>query len=212
MGMTAKPSPIRVLIVDDHPMLREGVAAVVGTQHDIEIVGEAENGQHAIEQFRQLRPDVTLLDLQMPVMGGIDALAAIRTEFPGAQIVVLTTYSGDAQAVRALKAGAVGYLLKSALRTELLETIRAAHAGRRHLAREVASEIALHAVDDTLSERELSVLKLVAAGKANRQIAAELGITEDTVKAHLKNIFSKLTVRDRTEAVMQAAKRGIIQI
>lgn len=210
--MTAEPRPIRVLIVDDHPMLREGVAAVVGTQQDIEIVGEAENGQRAIEQFRRLRPDVTLLDLQMPVMGGIDALAAIRVEFPEARVVVLTTYSGDAQAVRALKTGAMGYLLKSALRTELLETIRAAHAGRRHLAREVASEIALHAVDDALSERELSVLKLVAAGQANKQIAAELTITEDTVKAHLKNIFSKLAVRDRTEAVTQAAKRGIIEI
>lgn len=210
--MTAEPRPIRVLIVDDHPMLREGVAAVVGTRQDIEIVGEAENGQRAIEQFRRLRPDVTLLDLQMPVMGGIDALAVIRAEFPEARVVVLTTYSGDAQAVRALKTGAMGYLLKSALRTELLETIRAAHAGRRHLAREVASEIALHAVDDALSERELSVLKLVAAGHANKQIAAELAITEDTVKAHLKNIFSKLAVRDRTEAVTQAAKRGIIEI
>lgn len=210
--MTAEPRPIRVLIVDDHPMLREGVAAVVGTQQDIEIVGEAENGQRAIEQFRRLRPDVTLLDLQMPVMGGLEALAAIRAEFPEARVVVLTTYSGDAQAVRALKTGAMGYLLKSALRTELLETIRAAHAGRRHLAQEVASEIALHAVDDTLSERELSVLKLVAAGQANKQIAAELAITEDTVKAHLKNIFSKLAVRDRTEAVTQAAKRGIIEI
>jgi DNA-binding NarL/FixJ family response regulator len=193
-------------------MLREGVAAVVGTQQDIEIVGEAENGQRAIEQFRRLRPDVTLLDLQMPVMGGLEALAAIRAEFPEARVVVLTTYSGDAQAVRALKTGAMGYLLKSALRTELLETIRAAHAGRRHLAQEVASEIALHAVDDTLSERELSVLKLVAAGHANKQIAAELAITEDTVKAHLKNIFSKLAVKDRTEAVTQAAKRGIIEI
>lgn len=212
MGMTAEPRPIRVLIVDDHPMLREGVAAVVGTQQDIEIVGEAENGQRAIEQFRRLRPDVTLLDLQMPVMGGLEALAAIRAEFPEARVVVLTTYSGDAQAVRALKTGAMGYLLKSALRTELLETIRAAHAGRRHLAQEVASEIALHAVDDTLSERELSVLKLVAAGQANKQIAAELAITEDTVKAHLKNIFSKLAVKDRTEAVTQAAKRGIIEI
>lgn len=210
--MTTGPRPIRVLIVDDHPMLREGVAAVVGTQHDIEIVGEAENGQQAIEQFRRLRPDVTLMDLQMPVMGGIDALATIRAEFPEARVVVLTTYSGDAQAVRALKTGAVGYLLKSALRTELLETIRAAHAGRRHLAREVASEIALHAVDDALSERELSVLKLVAAGQANKQIAVELAITEDTVKAHLKNIFAKLAVRDRTEAVTQAAKRGIIEI
>lgn len=210
--MTTEPRPIRVLIVDDHPMLREGVAAVVGTRQDIEIVGEAENGQRAIEQFRRLRPDVTLLDLQMPVMGGIDALAVIRAEFPEARVVVLTTYSGDAQAVRALKTGAMGYLLKSALRTELLETIRAAHAGRRHLAREVASEIALHAVDDALSERELSVLKLVAAGHANKQIAAELAITEDTVKAHLKNIFSKLAVRDRTEAVTQAAKRGIIEI
>jgi len=208
--MTARP--IRVLTVDDHPMLREGVAAVIQLQSDMELVGEAENGETAIEVFRKLVPDVTLMDLQMPNGNGVDAIAAIRAEFPQARIIVLTTYSGDVQAVRALRAGAMGYLLKSTLRKELLDTIRAVHGGKRHIPPEIANEIALHSADDALSEREIGVLRLVADGKANKQIAAQLSVSEATVKAHLKSIFLKLRVDDRTEAVTSAAKRGIIAI
>ncbi|HWW27720.1 MAG TPA: response regulator transcription factor [Caulobacter sp.] len=212
--MTAAPtSPqIRVLVVDDHPMLREGVAAVLALQPDMLLVGEAENGAEAVAQHRELRPDVTLMDLQMPGMSGLEAIEAIRAEVPAARIVVLTTYAGDVQALRALKAGATGYLLKSTLRRELLDTIRNVHAGRRQLQPEVAHEIAIHAIDEALSEREIHVLRLVAAGRANKQIAWDLSLSEDTVKAHLKSIFAKLDVADRTHAVTVAARRGVIEI
>ncbi len=175
-------------------------------------MGEAENGARAIELFRELDPDVTLMDLQMPVVDGLGAIKAIRKEFPDARIIVLTTYKGDAQALLALKAGASGYLLKSVLRKELLEAIRAVHAGRRYLPPEVAQEIALHAVYEPLSEREIEVLRHVGIGQANKDIAKALGVTEETVKAHLKNVFTKLNVKDRTKAVTLAAKRGIINL
>jgi len=203
---------IRVLLVDDHPLLRDGVAAIVGNQSDMEVVGEARDGGEAVERFRELRPDVTLMDLQMPGMNGVDAIAAIRSEHPEARIIVLTTYAGDAQAVRALKAGAVGYLLKSTLRTELIDAIHNVHRGQRHVHREIADEIALHVVDESLTAREITILQLVSIGKANKQVAAELGLSEETVKGHLKNIFAKLDVADRTHAVTVAARRGIIEL
>ena len=203
---------IRVLVVDDHPVLRDGVAAILENQTDMTMVGEARDGSEAIERFRVLRPDVTLMDLQMPGMNGVDAIAAIRSEHPGARIIVLTTYAGDVQAVRALKAGAVGYLLKSSLRTELIDAIHNVHRGQRHVHRDVADEIALHVVDESLTEREVAVLRLVSIGKANKQIGSELGLSEETVKGHLKSIFAKLDVADRTHAVTVAARRGIIEL
>jgi len=203
---------IRILVVDDHPILREGVAAILEDRDDMELVGEARDGAEAIEKFRALQPDVTLMDLQMPGMGGVEAIKAIRAEQPSACIVVLTTYDGDVQAVRALKAGAMGYLLKSSLRTEMLDAIHSVSQGRRYLHRNIADEIALHILDDGLSEREVAVLQLVAIGKANKQIAFELGISEETVKGYLKAIFTKLNVADRTHAVTIAARRGIIQL
>nr|WP_310081600.1 response regulator transcription factor [Caulobacter sp. BE254] len=206
------PNPIRVLVVDDHPILREGVAAILEDRADMVLVGEARDGVEAIVRFRELLPDVTLMDLQMPGMGGVEAIKAIRAEHASARIVVLTTYDGDAQAVRALKAGATGYLLKSSLRTEMLDAIHAVHQGRRYLHRNIADEIAMHIVDDALSDREVAVLQLVAVGKANKQIAWELGISEETVKGHLKAIFTKLDVSDRTHAVTVAARRGIIEL
>lgn len=208
----SSPRPIRILVVDDHPILREGVALILEDRSDMVVVGEARDGVEAIVRFRELQPDVTLMDLQMPGMGGLEAIKAIRTEHPNARIVVLTTYDGDVQAVRALKAGAVGYLLKSSLRTEMLDAIREVHGGRRYLHRQIADEIALHIVDDALSEREVAVLQLVAVGKANKQIAWALGVSEETVKAHLKAIFAKLDVADRTHAVTVAARRGIIDL
>ena len=203
---------IRILIVDDHPVLREGLAAILENQKNMTLVGEARDGADAIEQYRLLRPDVTLMDLQMPGMNGVDAIVAIRADHPEARILVLTTYAGDVQAVRALKAGATGYLLKSSLRTELLDAIANVHRGRRHLHREIAEEIALHVVDDPLSDREVAVLQEVAVGRANKQIGHALGLSEETVKAHLKNIFAKLEVADRTHAVTIAAQRGIIDL
>ena len=203
---------IRILTVDDHPILRDGLAAIIGGQADMAVVGEAANGAEALEQFRNLRPDVTLMDLQMPRMNGVDAILAIRKEFVQARIIVLTTYVGDAQAMRALKAGAVGYLLKSTLRTDLLGTIRAIHAGRRHIPPEIAQEIAFHAADDALSDREIGVLTYAGQGKANKEIAWLLNISEDTVKAHMRNIFAKLDATDRTEAVTLAMRRGIIEL
>jgi DNA-binding NarL/FixJ family response regulator len=202
----------RILVVDDHPLLRAGVAAMIDIEPDMELVGEAEDGAQAIEQFRILRPDVTLMDLQLPSINGVDAIKAILGEFPAARIIVLTTYSGDAQALRAIKAGAAGYLLKSTLRMELLSTIRAIHAGRRHVAPEIATEIVMRSAEEALTEREIEVLRLVARGYANKQIAKQLSTTEETVKTHMKNIFAKLNVADRTLAVTHAAKRGIIEI
>jgi DNA-binding NarL/FixJ family response regulator len=203
---------IRVLTVDDHPMLREGIAAVVRPRTDMTLVGEAEDGAQAIEAYRELRPDVTLMDLQMPNLNGVDAIIRIRAEFPNARIIVLTTYVGDVLALRAIRAGAVGYLLKGTLRKELLDAIRAVHAGRRHIPADIAQEIALHAGEDSLSEREIGVLKLVSQGHANKEIARLLSISEDTVKGHMKSIFAKLDVNDRTQAVTLAAKRGIIDL
>jgi DNA-binding NarL/FixJ family response regulator len=204
--------PIRILTVDDHPVLREGIAAVLAAEKDIAIVAEAGNGRDAIEQFRKHRPDVTLMDLQMPLMSGTEAIEAIRAEFPDARIIVLTTYSGDAQAVRALKAGASGYLLKSMVRKELVETIRSVHGGKKRIIPEVAIEIAEHHADDALSAREVEVLREVAAGNANKNVADHLGISEETVKVHMRSILSKLAANDRTHAVTIAVKRGIIDI
>ena len=210
--MPPDPSPIRILLADDHPFLRDGVSGLVGDQPDMELVGEASNGYEAIAQFRKHRPDITLLDLQMPEMNGMDVMLAIRREFPSARIIVLTTYTGDAQILRALKAGAQAYLLKSVLRRELLDTIRAVHAGQRRIPREVAAQLAEHAADDALTSREIEVLRLIAAGKANKLVASDLSITEETVKAHVKSILSKLGANDRTHAVTIALKRGIIEI
>ncbi|NIJ64222.1 DNA-binding NarL/FixJ family response regulator [Sphingomonas leidyi] len=203
---------IRVMTVDDHPALREGIAAIVELQNDMVMVGEASNGAEAVAAFNNLRPDVTLMDLQMPGMGGIEAMAAIRKESRNARIIVLTTYDGDAQAAQAIKAGASGYLLKNTLRKQLLDTIRAVHAGQRYIPPEIAQEIAFHAADDPLSTREIDILKLVADGNANKAIAWQLSVAEDTVKAHLKSIFTKLDVNDRTRAVTTALRRGIITL
>ena len=201
---------IRVLTVDDHPLLREGVAAVMEAEGDIELVGEASSGPEAIDLFRRHRPDVTLMDLQMPGMSGIDAMLAIRSEFPNARFIVLTTYQGDVQALRALKAGAAGYLLKNMLRKELLETIRVVHAGRRRIPPEIAAELADHVTDDALSEREIAVLQRVATGNSNKIIASQLNVSEATVKGHMKSILSKLNANDRTHAVTIATKRGFL--
>lgn len=193
-------------------MLREGIAAVLGTEPDMVLVAEASNGREAIEQYRAHRPDVTLMDLQMPVMNGTEAILAIRKEFPDARIIVLTTYAGDVQAVRAIKAGASGYILKNMVRKELVETIRTVHAGKKRIPPEIAVEMAEHHSDDALTEREIEVLREVAAGNANKLVAAHLRISEETVKAHMKSILSKLGANDRTHAVTIALKRGIIDI
>jgi DNA-binding NarL/FixJ family response regulator len=200
------------LSVDDHPLLRGGIAALIGNQTDMEVVAEACNGREALEQFRKHRPDITLMDLQMPEMSGIDAISAIRGEFPEARIIILTTHAGDVQVSRALKAGARAYLLKGSLRNELLETIRAVHAGQKRVSSEVAAEIAEHSTDDTLTTREVDVLRLVAKGNANKEIAAQLSLTEETVKSHIRNILSKLHANDRTHAVAIGVRRGIIDL
>jgi DNA-binding NarL/FixJ family response regulator len=205
-------SIIKILIVDDHPLIREGVSAVLSGQTDMRLVGEATTGREAIESFRRHLPDVTLMDLRMPDMNGIDAISAIRSEFPAARIVVLTTYAGDVQALGALKAGASGYLLKNMLRKDLLETIRAVHAGKRRIPPEIATDIAEHATEDSLTAREIEVLRGVAAGKSNKLIAAQLDISESTVKAHMKSILPKLDASDRTHAVIIALKRGIFDV
>jgi DNA-binding NarL/FixJ family response regulator len=212
MSVLRQSETIRVLTVDDHQLLREGIAAVIESQEDMTLVAQASNGREAVESFRRLRPDVTLMDLRMPDMSGIEAITAIRSEFRDARIVVLTTYAGDAQAAAALKAGAVGYLLKSLVRKELLETIRAVHAGKRRVPPEIATEIAEHVADDALTAREVEVLRRVAAGKSNKLIAAELDISEGTVKTHMKSILPKLDASDRTHAVMIALKRGILDL
>jgi DNA-binding NarL/FixJ family response regulator len=212
-NMTAtNPSLIRILLADDHPLLRDGVAGLVADQPDMALVGEASNGREAIDQIRKQHPDVTLLDLQMPEMNGIDALLAIRCEFPEARIVVLTTYTGDTQIRRALKAGARAYLLKSVLRRELLDTIRAVHKGQKRIPPEVATRLAEHVADDSLTSREIEVLRLIAAGKANKLVASDLSIAEETVKGHVKSILSKLGASDRTHAVTIALRRGIIEL
>lgn len=210
--MSPDRGPIRVLSVDDHPLFREGVAALLAGQSDLTLIAEASNGREAVEQFRRHRPDVTLMDLQMPEMNGVDAMVAICEEFPSARIIVLTTYVGDALVLRALKAGARAYLLKSLLRKELLETIRLVHAGQKRIVPVVAAELAEHATDEALSPRELDVLRLIAGGNANKAIASQLSITEETVKGHVKNILAKLAANDRTHAVTIGLKRGIIDL
>ena len=210
--MSDAAAQIRILAVDDHALVRNGIAVLVGTQPDMTLVGEASNGREAIQQFRTHRPDITLMDLQMPEMNGFDAMVAIRGEFPDAKIVVLTTYKGDVQILRAMKAGAKGYLLKTTFHKELVETIRAVHAGKRALSPEASYEIAEHATDDALTPAEIAVLRLIAAGNANKQIADQLSITEETVKSRVKSILSKLGANDRTEAAMIGVKRGIIEL
>jgi DNA-binding NarL/FixJ family response regulator len=202
---------IRILVVDDHPLFRSGIAALLATQADLDLVGQASNGREAVEQFRAHRPDITLMDLQMPEMNGLDAMIAIRGEFPEAKVIVLTTYAGDVQVLRAMKSGARAYLLKNLLDKELLDTIRAVHAGKKSLSPEASYELAEHATDDALTPGEIDVLRLIAEGNANKQIAAQLSITEETVKGRVKNILSKLGANDRTHAAMIGAKRGIIQ-
>jgi DNA-binding NarL/FixJ family response regulator len=209
--MSTDLAPIRVLCVDDHPIVRQGIAGLIAVQPDMALVAEAVDGREAILQFRAHRPDVTLMDLQMPEMGGLDAISAIRGEFPDARIVVLTTYAGDVQALRALKAGARGYLLKNSMHKELLDTIRAVHAGRKTLSPDVSFELAEHATDDALTPAEIRVLRLIAQGNANKEIARELSLSEETVKGQVRNILSKLDAKDRTHAAMIGFKRGIIE-
>jgi len=209
--MSSDPSPIRILSVDDHPLIRQGVASLVAIQADMNLIAEAANGREAIQQFHRHRPDITLMDLQMPEMNGLDAIIAIRGEFPEARIIVLTTYAGDVQALRALKAGARAYLLKGSLHKELLTTIRAVHAGKKSLSPEVSFQLAEHATDDALTSAEVRVLRLIAAGNANKEIAAQLSTSEDTVKGQVRNILSKLDAKDRTHAAMIGLKRGIIE-
>jgi DNA-binding NarL/FixJ family response regulator len=201
---------IRVLAVDDHPLLREGIAALLADETDIALVGEAADGLEAVEQFRRLRPDVTLMDLQMPNLNGVEATITIRAEFPDARIVVLTTYTGDVQVPLALKAGASGYLLKNGIRTELLSTIRAVHAGRKVLSPEITFAVASHAAGEALLPSETRVLRLIADGLSNKEIAARLSITEEAVKGQVKNILSKLDARDRTHAAVIGLRNGII--
>jgi DNA-binding NarL/FixJ family response regulator len=202
---------IRVLAADDHAIVRDGITRLVKTQSDMQLVAEAADGREAVDQFRTHRPDVTLMDLQMPGMGGIDAIHAIRSEFPEARILVLTTYAGDVQVRQALQAGAYGYLLKGSLRKELLDTIRDVHGGRKRLSPEIATEIAEHAIDSPLTPREISVLKLIAEGLANKEIAAQLHVSEEGVKGSVKSILLKLGANDRTHAAIIGVKRGIIE-
>jgi DNA-binding NarL/FixJ family response regulator len=209
--MSADPAPIRILAVDDHPLVRQGISGLVAVQSDMTLVAEASTGRDAIQQFRTHRPDITLMDLQMPEMSGVDAIIAVRNEFPEARFIVLTTYVGDVQILGALKAGARAYLLKNLLHKELLDTIRAVHAGKRTLSPEASFQLAEHATDDALTPGEISVLRLIAAGNANKQIADQLSITEETVKGRVKNILSKLGANDRTHAAMIGMKRGIIE-
>ena len=210
--MSSVPEGIRILTVDDHPLLREGIAALVNAESDMKLVAEASNGEEAIKQFRLHRPDVTLMDLQMPALNGIEAVTRIRAEFPDARIIVLTTYTGDVQALRALKAGARAFILKGHVHRELLEAIRAVHAGKKRIPPEVAAELADHAAENELSSREIEVLRLIASGNTNKLIADQLSIREETVKSHVTNILSKLGANDRTHAVTIGLRRGIIDL
>lgn len=210
--MDSASNPIRILAVDDHPIFRRGIAGLLADQPGLTLVAEGSNGREAIQQYRTHRPDITLIDLQMPEMNGLDAIIAIRGEFPEARMIVLTTYAGDTQVLRALKAGAQAYLLKNLLHKDLLDTIRAVYAGRKALSPEASFEIAEHAMDDPLSKGEVDVLRLIAAGNANKQIADRLSITEETVKGRVKNILSKLSANDRTHAATIGLKRGIIEL
>jgi len=209
--MSTEPSPIRILAVDDHALLREGIAGLVAGQSDMSLAAQASNGREAIHQFRTHRPDITLMDLQMPEMNGLDAMIAIRGEFPEARIIVLTTYTGDVQVLRALKAGARAYLLKNLLHKELLETIRVVHAGKKTVSPEVSFQLAEHATDDALTPAEVRVLSLIAEGNANKEIAAQLSVSEETIKGQVRNILSKLGANDRTHAAMIGLRRGIIE-
>jgi DNA-binding NarL/FixJ family response regulator len=210
--MNAETKTIRILTADDHALLRRGIAALVDLEPDMELVAEASTGREAIEQFRRHQPDITLMDLQMPDISGIEAIIAIRDEFPDARIIVLTTYTGDVQVARALKAGARGYLLKGNVHTDLLETIRAVHAGHKRVTPKVAAELAMHTAEDRLTVRELEVLSLIAKGNANKEIAAQLAVAEDTVKKHVTSILEKLGANDRTHAVTIGLERGIIEL
>lgn len=210
--MAGVPSMIRILAVDDHPLLRKGIAALVNTEPDMKLVAEAANGEEAVESFRLYRPDVTLMDLQLPGVNGIEAIDRILGEFPDARIIVLTTYTGDAQVLRALRAGARAYILKGHVHRELLETIRTVHAGRKRIPPDIAVELAEHTTEDELSSREIEVLRLIAAGNSNKQIADQLYIEESTVKSHVTNILSKLSANDRAHAVTIGLKRGIIAL
>jgi DNA-binding NarL/FixJ family response regulator len=210
--MSTNPNLIRILTVDDHPLLREGIAALVKAETDMEIIAEASDGEEAVKQFRRHRPDVTLMDIQMPNLNGIEAISRIRNEFPGAKIIVLSTYSGDVQVLQAIKAGARGYIVKGQVHRELLNAIRSVHAGHKRIPPEIAAELAEHAADDSLSSREIDVLRLIAAGNANKQIADKLSIEETTVKSHISSILSKLNANDRTHAVTIGLQRGIIEL
>jgi DNA-binding NarL/FixJ family response regulator len=210
--MSNDPSLIRILTVDDHPLLRKGIAALVNAEPDMKLIAEASNGREAVEKFRQHRPDITLMDLQMPDLNGTEVISRIQSEFPNARIVVLTTYQGDAQVLRALRAGARAYILKGHVHRELLETIRAVHAGQKRIPPDIAAQLAEHATDDALSSREIDVLRLIAAGNSNKLIADQLSIGEATVKSHVTNILSKLGANDRAHAVTIGLKRGIIEL
>jgi DNA-binding NarL/FixJ family response regulator len=210
--MSAEPRLIRILTVDDHALLRKGISALVNAEPDMKLIAEASNGQEAIEAFRSHRPDVTLMDLQMPDLNGTEAIDRIRSEFPEARIIVLTTYTGDVQVLRALKAGARAYVLKGHVHRELLDTIRAVHAGQKRIPPDIAAQLAEHAADDELTQREIDVLRLIAAGNSNKLIADCLSIGEATVKSHVSNILSKLSANDRAHAVTIGLKRGIIEL
>ena len=210
--MSGDPSSIRIMAVDDHPLLRQGIAALLKATPDMQLIAEASDGEEAVAQFRRHRPDVTLMDLQMPTVNGTEAISRIRKEFPDAKILVLSTYAGDVQVLRAIKAGARGYLLKGNVRTELLDAIRTVHAGHKRIPPEVAAELAEHAADDQLSAREIDVIRLIATGNANKQIADKLSIGETTVKNHISSILSKLDANDRAHAVTIALQRGIIDL
>src|SRR2546430_9648086 len=209
--MSIEPKLIRVLAVDDHPLLREGIATLVNAEADMKLVAEASNGKEAVGKFRSRRPDITLMDIQMPGVNGIEAITQIQSECPDARIIVLTTYTGDVQVIRALRAGARGYILKGHVHRELLETIRSVHAGKKRIPPEIAAEVAEHAADDELTAREIEVLQLIGGGNANKQIADQLSIGETTVKTHVTNILSKLAASDRAHAVTIGLTRGIIQ-